>query len=125
MTDGPAVLPSGASVMNEEAAFLYAICKYPDEDLPRLAFADWLDEQGGSANTAWAELIRVQVALARGSEPDQVRLVERERTCRPVVAAAWGGRIGLPEASGLAWGNWRRGFPETLESEFEALCAAR
>jgi uncharacterized protein (TIGR02996 family) len=27
--------------------FLRAICESPDDDAPRLVFADWLDEHGG------------------------------------------------------------------------------
>jgi uncharacterized protein (TIGR02996 family) len=43
------------------AAFLAAVCAAPDDDTPRLAFADWLEEQG---ETERAEFIRVQVELA-------------------------------------------------------------
>lgn len=38
-------------------AFLRAIFADPANDLPRLVFADWLDERG---EAAWAELIRLQ-----------------------------------------------------------------
>lgn len=51
-----------------EADFLAAICADPDNDLPREAFADWLDGVDGShnqMNPAWAEFIRVQIELAR------------------------------------------------------------
>ncbi len=43
-------------------AFLEAIIGRPDDDGPRLAYADWLDERGDAAR---AEFIRVQIALAR------------------------------------------------------------
>lgn len=46
--------------MSDEAALLAAIGEHPDEDTPRLVYADWLDEQGGAANAARAEFIRVQ-----------------------------------------------------------------
>jgi uncharacterized protein (TIGR02996 family) len=49
--------------MNEEAAFIRAICEQPDEDTPRLAFADWLDEHERPER---AEFIRVQCERARG-----------------------------------------------------------
>jgi uncharacterized protein (TIGR02996 family) len=46
----------------DEAAFLRAIGATPHDDTPRLAYADWLDERGGEANTARAEFIRLQIA---------------------------------------------------------------
>ncbi len=41
--------------------FLAAILSSPEDDLPRLIYADWLDEGGDSAR---AEFIRVQVEIA-------------------------------------------------------------
>jgi uncharacterized protein (TIGR02996 family) len=43
-------------------AFLEAICAAPEDDTPRLVFADWLDDNGEPER---AEFIRVQCALAR------------------------------------------------------------
>ncbi len=43
-------------------AFMAAILAAPDDDLPRLVFADWLDEHGEPER---AEFIRVQCELAR------------------------------------------------------------
>lgn len=48
--------------MTERAALLAAIRAHPDEDTPRLVYADWLDEHGEGER---AELIRVQCELAR------------------------------------------------------------
>jgi len=45
----------------EYRALLAAVLAAPDDDLPRLVLADWLDENGESAR---AELIRVQVGIA-------------------------------------------------------------
>jgi uncharacterized protein (TIGR02996 family) len=45
--------------------FLRAIVAAPDDDLPRLIFADWLDEYGEGER---AEFIRVQCELARTSQ---------------------------------------------------------
>ena len=39
-----------------------AIIAHPDDDTPRLIFADWLEEKGDSAR---AEFIRVQIDRAR------------------------------------------------------------
>jgi uncharacterized protein (TIGR02996 family) len=43
---------------------LEAILQDPDDDTPRLIFADWLEEQGDPCGVARAEFIRVQCALA-------------------------------------------------------------
>lgn len=114
--------------MNEEAAFLRAICEQPDEDTPRLAFADYLDEQGGEVNVAWAELIRVQIELARGARGERAQhLARRDRELEPLVALDFQKRIGLPGHG--HWEAWARGFPLVLrdytlapdEGDFECV----
>jgi uncharacterized protein (TIGR02996 family) len=59
--------------MSDGAALLSAIIANPDEDAPRLVFADWLDEWGGRTNAARAEHIRLQVALHRLAPPRPIR----------------------------------------------------
>jgi uncharacterized protein (TIGR02996 family) len=48
--------------MSDEDALLSAIAAHPEEDTPRLMFADWLDEHGKPRR---AEFIRVQIELSR------------------------------------------------------------
>jgi uncharacterized protein (TIGR02996 family) len=43
-------------------SYLRAVCKWPDDDGPRLCAADWWDEQGA---TERAEFVRVQCELAK------------------------------------------------------------
>jgi uncharacterized protein (TIGR02996 family) len=64
--------------MNDREILLRAICAAPDDDAPRLAYADWLEENGDSRQ---AEFIRVQIALARmhSDEPNRTALMEREQ----------------------------------------------
>src|SRR5262245_57537404 len=50
-----------------EKAFLEAIIQNPDDDVPRLIFADWLDEHGQSNR---AEFVRLQIRLAQTPEYD-------------------------------------------------------
>jgi uncharacterized protein (TIGR02996 family) len=52
--------------MTDAAALLAAIRQLPDDDAPRLVYADWLDEHGQPEQ---AEFIRVQCALARHDSP--------------------------------------------------------
>jgi len=41
----------------EEAALLHAVCLHPEDDTPRLIYADWLEERGDPRS----EFIRVQM----------------------------------------------------------------
>lgn len=50
--------------MTDHDALLAAICAEPDEDTPRLALADWLEEEGQIERAAF---IRAQIELARTS----------------------------------------------------------
>lgn len=51
--------------MSEREALHAAICANPDEDTPRLAFADFLEEQGGKESVFRAAYIRGAIRLAR------------------------------------------------------------
>lgn len=66
-----------------ESALLAAIRDEPEDDLPRLAYADWCEEQG---NTDRAEFIRAQVELSHGVR-DRGRSVELLRRLRELNAA--------------------------------------
>ncbi len=64
--------------MNDEAALLAAIAANPDDDTVRLAYADFLDEQGGEVNAARAEFIRLHIRAAR-PDSDAPEAVEVRR----------------------------------------------
>ena len=55
------------STVPDAAPFLAAIRAAPDDDAPRLIYADWLDEHGQPER---AEFIRVQCELARRESPE-------------------------------------------------------
>jgi uncharacterized protein (TIGR02996 family) len=56
-----------------------AIIANPDEDTPRLAFADWLQEHGDKHDQARAEFIRLQIEVARFPERNaRWRRLERD-----------------------------------------------
>ena len=57
--------------MTHADAFLDAIREAPDDDTPRLIFADWLDEHGDGDRAAF---IRTQVRLALLVPDDPERL---------------------------------------------------
>jgi uncharacterized protein (TIGR02996 family) len=64
--------------MNDREALMQAIIDNPDDDLPRLVFADWLEEQGQADR---AELIRCQCWLSMTKEnhhPDRLKWQKRQ-----------------------------------------------
>jgi uncharacterized protein (TIGR02996 family) len=74
--------------MTDEEGLLAAIVGTPGDDLPRLAYADWLEEHGQSER---AELIRVQLELARLPPGDGrgPALRRREQQLLEAHAAEW------------------------------------
>jgi uncharacterized protein (TIGR02996 family) len=74
--------------MTHHQAFLRDILDHPDDDAPRLIYADWLDDHGGEDGQARAAYIRAQCALARltPDEPEWDVWKERERRAE---AAGW------------------------------------
>lgn len=78
----------------------------PDDDAPRLVYADWLDERGNPRG----EFIRLQCALCRltPDDPRRPTLVERERLLLTRHRGEWDHQM-----SGLADGwDYRRGFAD-------------
>ena len=61
--------------------FLRAICEAPDDDAPRLVFADFLDETGEPER---AEFIRLQVHLHR-----RANVTRAERRCEELFRDKW------------------------------------
>ena len=92
--------------LDDREAFLRGIFADPENDLPRLVFADWLDERGESA---WAELIRLQCEFQFPADrPRRVwdELFARERELTAAVPQfARIGEDGVPYPE--------RGFPDT------------
>jgi uncharacterized protein (TIGR02996 family) len=62
--------------MSDEAALLHAITAHPDDDTPRLVYADWLDEHDQPER---AEFIRVECEAERTdrSSPAHLPLLQR------------------------------------------------
>ncbi|WP_161967303.1 TIGR02996 domain-containing protein [Fimbriiglobus ruber] len=80
--------------MSEEAVFLRAITAAPDDDLPRLVFADRLDERDDPRG----DFVRLHLALraAAPDHPDRVagehELSSLRKSCDPEWLAALSGR---------------------------------
>jgi|GEM_PF-4223980 len=114
--------------MTEREALLRAVRAHPDDDTPRLVFADWLQERGADER---AELIRAQCRMRTPGLPDDEFRALSARTNELLAAhgAAWK-RAELPQFEtivtrygplyahvsppGLRWGPFRRGFVESV-----------
>lgn len=96
--------------MNDRKLLLAAIRENPEEDTPRLAYADCLDETGDAFFADWAAVIRLQVEAARLERYSarwlelcraQVVIFERRKKD---MTLTWGSRLGRAA--------YRRGFQE-------------
>jgi uncharacterized protein (TIGR02996 family) len=56
--------------MDQEAAFLSVIRQTPADDTPRLAYADWLDEQGDDLSAAKSQFLRLTVRMNLPKRPN-------------------------------------------------------
>jgi uncharacterized protein (TIGR02996 family) len=98
--------------MNDHDALLAAIVDAPEDDLPRLAFADWCDEHGHGARAAF---IRTQIAAEPLDESDPRRLVLEDRADELLAAHRdeWLGTLGTQTSRR----TFRRGFVESASVE--------
>jgi uncharacterized protein (TIGR02996 family) len=99
--------------MSDPSALLAAILAHPDEDTPRLAYADWLSEHAeDEPDRARAEFIRLQIELARGisdarrRKAVETRCAELERDHHPRWLHAIWKFVGV----GAVTAEFRRGF---------------
>ena len=98
---------------SEERALLAAIVAHPDEDTPRLVYADWLQEHDRAER---AELIRAQIGLARtkgleGFERQRHEWNSRARELLHRHSKQW--RKELPKFPRVVWGPFERGVVES------------
>ena len=98
--------------MDERRALLLAAIAHPDEDTPRLALADWLDEHGDGANCARAEFIRLQCRIARVTDtsPKTIQLLARADDLLNTHARAWMGALWDLTGDGYRDRDFTRGF---------------
>ncbi len=89
--------------MSDESAFLSAIAATPEDDVRRLAFADWLDDRDDFRS----EYVRAAIAFDRTPPHDIARVRLGERLRELISAPAF--KTWLPAPSSFKWG-WRRGL---------------
>jgi uncharacterized protein (TIGR02996 family) len=95
--------------MTDHDALLRAICEYPDDDTPRLIFADFLEENGEAERAAF---VRAQVELARTPAWEPFAVLCRHRRTDWFNGDPWRHTLPPLEAPGLQWAPvaFRRGF---------------
>src|SRR5262245_13791077 len=105
--------------MPDDPAFVRMIAARPDDDAPRLVYADVLDETGDPAKAARAEFIRVQIERARLT-PDTPRW--NELWCRDTALLDWARqwRLELPPIQGVRYGGFVRGFIDRVDADCES-----
>ncbi len=125
--------------MNERQAFMQAILEGPEDDFPRLQYADWLDERGDPLG----EFIRVQIRLHNEGKFDIYngdlpceRMYERKD---PLTGKLYLRCYELVKAYGKEWlaslnpkavpdvlsvKGWSRGFPSWILVKFKYWLAA-
>jgi uncharacterized protein (TIGR02996 family) len=89
--------------VSEQAAILAAICADPEDDTPRLAYADWLDERGRREDHLRAAFIRAQIELARMPEDDE----NPDAALRRAEAEL---RVVEPREGSARWRSWTAPF---------------
>src|SRR4051795_10357418 len=103
--------------MSRQDALLQAILDEPDDDAPRLIYADWLEERGDPR----AEFIRAQCALAQLPADDE-RRPDLEACEARLLAGHGKGWAGPIRRRARAW-TFRRGFVEGIKIGADAFLA--
>jgi uncharacterized protein (TIGR02996 family) len=104
----------------DNPAFIRTIAASPDDDAPRLVYADYLDETGDPAKAARAEFIRVQIEKAR-LVPDTPRWTELWHRDTALLEWAKQWRAELPEFGEIRYGGFVRGFIDYAGCNTEAI----
>jgi uncharacterized protein (TIGR02996 family) len=102
----------------DEQALLAAIVADPDDDTPRLVYADWLDENGRPERAefirldCWLSQTKTVKDLKRSCKQEREELAARRDQLLKAYATRW--RAELPAYAGLRWGPFARGMVESL-----------
>ncbi len=104
-------------MQSDRDALLAGILADPDADLPRLVFADWLEETGHPANCARAEYIRLAIELGEEvlgngihRQRTDARLTQLKEMFEDELSLLTP-TFGIPGAGGV---SYSRGFAESV-----------
>src|SRR5262245_48641373 len=93
--------------MSSDRAFLADILANPDDDAPRLVYADWLEEHGDPIRAGFIHL-QIEHARLPTHDPRRREMVEREKAMLAEHAAAWRSDLPAWTRREVCW--FRRGF---------------
>lgn len=101
-------------------ALFAAILAAPDDDLPRLVFADYLEEQGHPAHAARAAFIRLQIDAEKLPLDSALRLEWSRQIgeLRPQFRDEWATAFAPGELNGCVV-NYHRGFVDEIQIHVE------
>jgi uncharacterized protein (TIGR02996 family) len=95
---------------SQERALLEEIVEHPDDDMPRLIYADWLEDRGSPR----AEFIRLQCELEQVSDDAlQKQLRLQERKLLALYEKEWTEGVNREQVPYL---RFRRGFVESIQT---------
>ena len=104
--------------MTDRMALLQSVLANPDDDIPRLVYADWLEEFGSDADVARSHFIRAEIE-AEGLPANSPERIEAESTAAKLFnkhGTTWNAEL-------TNWNAWhdssfvyRRGFVEELRT---------
>ena len=99
--------------MDTDNELFAAILARPDDDLPRLVYADWLDENGQPER---AEFIRVECAadLTDRESPDYLKLLRQSDQLFKVHKNRWFGQLADGSIADRIFAVTRRGFVDSI-----------
>ena len=100
---------------SDRDALLAAVLANPDDDVPRLVYADYLEEAGGEANVARARFIRAEVTAEQLPEDDPERERLESLAARQFNRYSFTWNSEIPGWDGVNCGvTYRRGFAADL-----------
>ena len=113
-----------AEPTTERDAFLRATAAEPEDDTPRLVFADWLDEQDNRADRARAAFIRASLEIHHGAVPTCSRVTGENVTRVGLVSPVKRCRCPWCKIARRSWmasrsfaGEWKDEALAPIESE--------
>lgn len=98
-------------MLEDREALLRAIFQSPEDDIPRLVYADWLEEHGWNEH---ADLIRLQCSLARRQPNEATDSKTNQRLAELMLA------VNRRDQPTIAEGNPYRGFRACREVALSA-----
>src|SRR5262245_23559159 len=101
---------------HSETAFLRAVAENPDDDLPRLVYADWPEEQGNEESANRGAFIRAQVEGRTPEVPPPYKWTLEVMGLQPGPFLG----SGFWQGSAVGW-VWQRGFPNHVGGPLKLL----